>query len=200
MCDQQPTAADFWAGQGGTSYTERNRVPWRLRIDFWAEVLDLTGARSVYEVGTNSGFNLTAMKYADPLLQVYGCEINDLAATQAERAGFKIARGKATDCLALKSQEYDLVASCGMLIHVPPAELHATMSAIANASADYVLAVEYAAEKTEEVKYRGMDGLLWRRNYGALYQEHGLRLVKEWDAGPGFDNCQAWLLTKRVVA
>ena len=191
--------AEAWAGSWGQEYTARNRVDWRARIPFWRDVLDMTGARSVYEAGTNAGFNLTAIKHADPLVQVYGCEVNDTAATQAERAGFRIGRGKAADCLERRQAEYDLTFSAGVLIHVPPAELRPTMTAIADASADYVLAVEYAADKEEEVEYRGQPAMLWRRPYGKLYEAMGLHLVKEWDAGVGFDRCLAVLLRKPVA-
>lgn len=190
--------AEKWAQDWGTSYTARNRVNWRLRAPFWADVLELTGARSVYEVGCNAGWNLTALKYADYLVQCYGCEVNDTAATQAERAGFRIGRGTATECMAMMDRDFDLTFSAGVLIHVPPAELEATMRAIANASADYVLAVEYAADKEEEVEYRGQPGMLWRRPYGKLYEALGLQLVKEWDAGAGFDRCTAWLLRRQT--
>lgn len=188
--------AALWRGDFGQKYTARNRVDWRTRIPFWRDVLMLTGARSVYEVGTNAGFNLTALKHADPLAQVYGCELNDTAASQAERAGFRIERGTAMECLRHADDEYDLVFTAGVLIHVAPAELDPTMRAIANASADYVLAVEYAADREEEVPYRGHTGALWRRPYGKLYEAMGLHLVKEWDAGVGFDKCQAWLLRR----
>ena len=188
--------AEAWAGTWGQEYTARNRVDWRARIPFWRDVLDMTGARSVYEVGVNSGYNLTAIKYADPLAQVYGCEVNDMAASQAERAGFMVGRGTATDCLRHADFEYELTFTAGVLIHIAPSELKPTMEAIVRASADYVLAVEYHAEHEEEVLYRGQSGMLWRRPYGKLYQDMGLQLVREWDAGEGFDRCTASLLRK----
>lgn len=191
---------EAWAGSWGSSYTARNRVDWCLRIPFWADVLDLTGARSVYEVGTNAGFNLTAIKYADPLAQVYGCEVNGRAYRQAKAAGFVgLHNAPALEVLPFFDEEFDLVFTAGVLIHVPPAELNPTMEAIVKASADYVLAVEYHAEREEEVLYRGQSGMLWRRPYGKLYEAMGLQLVKEWDAGSAFDRCQAWLLRRRAA-
>ena len=143
--------AEAWAGTWGQEYTARNRVDWRARIPFWRDVLDMTGARSVYEVGVNSGYNLTAIKNADPLVQTYGCEINQTAGMQARFVGHSVDLGPALQALSAYTRTFDLTFSCGLLIHIPPREVTATMAAIANASADYVLAVEYGADQEEEV-------------------------------------------------
>ena len=47
--------ADFWRGEFGDSYLRRNRVDWRARIPFWRTILEMTGARSVFEFGCNAG-------------------------------------------------------------------------------------------------------------------------------------------------
>lgn len=185
----------FWQGTFGTDYTARNRVQWPARIPFWRGILDRTCARSICEVGTNAAWNLTAIKYADQFVQTYGCEVNPMAHAQAVRAGFRVALQDADTYLADKDREFDVVATCGMLIHVAPADLTRTMDAIIKASANYVLAVEYAAEQEEEVLYRGYTDKLWRRPYGQLYEKLGLQLVAQWDA-EGFDRCHAWLLRR----
>ena len=46
----------FWAGEFGDEYVRRNQVDWRARIPFWREVIEMTGARSVHEVGCNCGW------------------------------------------------------------------------------------------------------------------------------------------------
>lgn len=185
----------FWTGDGGNAYTARNRVDWRARVPFWCDVLAMTGARSAYEVGCNAAWNLSALQCADSLMALRGCEVNDRAARQAQAAGFKVATGTALECLHFADDEYELVFTAGVLIHVPPDELHETMRAIIKASADYVLAVEYAADVEEEIEYRGRRGLLWKRPYGRLYEDMGLTPVRQWGA-PGFDRCTAWLLRK----
>lgn len=192
--------AEVWAGRFGSDYTARNRVDWRARIPFWRDVLDKTGARSVYEVGCNAGWNLSAIRRVAPDASLAACEINEVAAAQARVAGHKsIDPLEARSALGLYSQVaplFDLVFTAGVLIHVAPRDLLKTMTAIVDASADYVLAVEYASEREEEVEYRGQKGLLWKRPYGVLYQQMGLKLVETGDPGPAFDRCTAWLLRK----
>ncbi len=190
--------AEQWAGQFGAAYTARNRVDWQLRIEFWRGIIEQTGVRSVFEVGTNAGWNLSAIRKADPDVTLHGAEVNSVACRQAHHAGFpNVVHDRALEVLQHFENTFDLVFTAGVLIHVPPAELEATMGAIVKASADYVLAVEYASDREEEVEYRGQAGMLWRRPYGALYQAMGLTLVDEFSAGDGFDRCRAWLLTKR---
>ena len=189
--------AEAWGGPWGDHYTARNRVGWTARIPFWRDIIERTAARSVYEVGCNAGWNLSAIRRASPDVALHGVEVNGRAYRQARAAGIVgLHNAPALEILRFYESEFDLVFTAGVLIHVAPAEIEATMRAIVNASADYVLAVEYAADKEEEVLYRGQSGMLWRRNYGQLYQDMGVQLVQQWDAGAGFDRCSATLLRK----
>ena len=70
------STAEFWAGEFGSDYTARNRVDWRKRIPFWREVIELTGARSVFEFGCNAGWNLSSIRRIERDVQSYGREIN----------------------------------------------------------------------------------------------------------------------------
>jgi pseudaminic acid biosynthesis-associated methylase len=183
---------DFWKGDFGADYTARNRVDWRKRIPFWRDVIELTGARSAHEFGCNAGWNLSAIRRAFPDVEVAGVEINKTARHQAEAAGINVWN----EIEPWVFNSFDLSFSSGVLIHIAPEDLKATMRKIVDVSAQYVLAVEYAADKEEEVEYRGHSGKLWRRPFGKMYQDMGLTLVKEWLASDGFDNCTAWLLSK----
>lgn len=189
--------ADFWTGDFGAAYLERNQIDYRTRMDFFREVLNLTGADSVLEVGCNKGHNLQALAAVKPELELAGCDINRAAAELAQKAlpeAFILDVG-ATD-LDQFGITFDLVFTAGVLIHIAPEDLKAVMQSIIDASEKYVLAVEYASDKEEEVEYRGHTGKLWRRPFGKLYQDMGLKPVKEWPAGDGFDRCTAWLLSK----
>lgn len=185
---------EFWANAFGDEYLKRNRVDWRNRIPFWKEVIDFSGVRSVHEFGCNAGWNLSAILRAYPDVVLTGNEINILAATQARAAGFKVHGGDIKEMIPNNCVE--LVFTAGVLIHIAPEDLQAIMQSIVNASCDYVLAIEYGADKEEEIEYRGHSGKLWKRPYGKLYQDMGLKLIYEWDAGVGFDKCTAWLLKK----
>lgn len=182
----------FWSGEGGTAYLQRNRVDWRARIPFWKEILDWTGARSCFELGCNSGWNLSAIRRCYPDVRVYGSDINPTALRQAHAAGLTV---QSNDYLGASDHAYDLTFTAGMLIHVAPENLQATMAKLVRASGQYVLAVEYEAPEEQEVQYRGQQGLLWRRPFGKLYQDMGLKLVTSMPA-QGFDRCTAWLLER----
>lgn len=185
--------AALWAGPFGDSYSARCRVDWRARVPFWQRIIDHTGARSVYEVGCNAGWNLSAIRRAYPDVAVAGHDINRRAAAQANYAGLQVIH---EPNMTWMNCAYEMVFTAGVLIHVSPNDLPAMMRSIVHASADYVLAVEYAAEKEEEVLYRGQSGALWKRPYGMLYEEMGMTLVETGDAGTGWDRCTYWLLRK----
>lgn len=189
--------ADFWAGDFGAAYIERNQVDYRTRMDFFREVLNLTNAGNVLEVGCNKGHNLQAIAAVSPWIELAGCDVNEtavglgrIALPEAFIEHFSAAE---LDKFGIK---FDMVFTSGVLIHIAPEDLKAVMNGIIDASEKYVLAVEYAASDEMEVTYRGHEGKLWRRPFGKLYESLGLKLVKEWPAGDGFDNCQAWLLQK----
>jgi len=189
---------DLWAGEFGDQYTARNRVNWRKRIPFWKDIIDSTGARSVFELGCNAGWNLSAITRVYPDVTVRGEDINRKSIAQASLClsdpnEVWVSQG-------LHSSQYDpnyeLVFTAGLLIHVEPDSLHEMMSKVVNSSCDYVLAIEYASDYEREIEYRGRKEKLWARPFGKLYQDMGLKLVMEAGAGPGFDDCTAWLLRK----
>lgn len=187
--------AKAWAGEFGDAYTRRNRVDWQARIPFWGTVMLETGARSVYELGCNAGWNLSAIKREFPDVQLHGSDLNETAIRQARFAGHHAVFGG--DSVTYLPDTFDLVFTAGVLIHIPPERLAETMARLVTISNRYVLAVEYAAPADEEIEYRGERGLLWRRPFGKIYEAMGLRLVQEWGAGPAFDRCTAWLLEKQ---
>lgn len=193
--------AQWWMGEAGNAYTARNRVPWMDRRGFWNRMLVKTRARSVYEVGCNAGWNMSALRaVGDGMLPtVYGCDINPIAVKQARAAGLDVYQGDALEALSHHGMQptFDLVMTVGCLIHIPPQTLPAVMQAIVATSAQYVLAVEYEGDG-ESIEYRGEYDRLWKRDYGALYHDLGMRLVDTGPVGPmdGFDHCTWWLLSK----
>jgi hypothetical protein len=192
---------EFWRGEFGNQYHERCRVDWRQRIKFWSQILDLTGARSVYEWGCGPGWNLSAIKAAsqsDYLAQCWeveccGTEINEQAVSQAQNAGLEVYTGEASE-----GETAELVCTVGALIHVDPDYVKDIMQNLIKASSDYVLCVEYESPEKRGIEYRGHKDKLWAMPYGELYRGLGLDIVMQADAGPGFDDCTATLLRKAV--
>lgn len=189
---------EFWRGQGGADYTARNRVDWRARTPFWRSVLAIARPDTVLEFGCNAGWNLRSIREVSPGVGVHGVEINRGAVLEAQKAA-----GLDVTCIPIQDAVYgtvraDFVFTAGVLIHISPGELQATMQAIVDASTRYVLAIEYAADQEQEIEYRGERGLLWKRDYCALYEALGLKLSASWppDHVVGFDHCHAWLMEK----
>ena len=182
---------EFWEGKFGDAYHKRNRVDWRQRVTFWSEILELTGARSVWEWGCGPGWNLTAIQYASSNypVQVYGTECNESAIVQAIVAGLDVASN-------MFLHKADLTMTVGALIHVDPDSVQDLMQKIIDTSSDYVLAVEYESEKPREILYRGHKGKLWALPFAKYYEGMGLEKVWQGDPGEAFDRCTATLFRK----
>jgi pseudaminic acid biosynthesis-associated methylase len=188
-------AKEFWSNEGGVEYTRRNRVDWRKRIPIWKHFIEKTGARSVFELGCNAGWNLSAIHRAVPDVNVWGADVNEKALAQAEGCGLDVYNVHHD-----KFEHYtaELTFTAGVLIHIPPEELGKAMNKLIRISSDWVLAIEYEADQEEEIVYRGKTGLLWKRPYGELYQEMGLTMIEtgKLQQDVGFDNCRYWLMRK----
>jgi pseudaminic acid biosynthesis-associated methylase len=186
----------FWAGEFGTDYTRRNRIDWRKRIPFWRQVLTLTQARSMLDVGCNAGWNMLAALKVDRAMEVAGVDVNTDAIAEAQEMELDARFMPARQVGIVWPERFDLVCTSGVLIHVGKDELPEVMRAIVAASKQWVLAIEYEAQQEEEVEYRGNAERLWRRPFGALYEAMGLKPVLE-SGAEGYDQCRAWLLVKR---
>lgn len=184
----------FWAGNFGNEYLSRNRVEPASRKEFWASAMEFCTPTTVLEVGCNRGHNLIAIQSIDTSIETAGIDINVAAVNEARSQGVS-----AEVCSALEvaskfgHRSKDLVFTSGVLIHVDPKELERVMRNIVDTSARYVLAIEYMAAKEEAIDYRGHADKLWRRPFGKLYQDLGMRLISEGEAA-GFDQCQYALL------
>lgn len=187
------TTEEEWAGSFGDAYHARNWVDWQLRIPFWQHIIELTGARSVFEFGCGPGWNLSAIRRSYPAdVSLQGYEINSEAAQQALSAQIDVLYP------GERMASSDLVFTAGCLIHIPPADIHPTMDSLIAQSYRYVMSIEYEAEQETEIEYRGQMGLLWKRPYAEMYEAKGLTLI---DRGKlhqdaGFDNCTYALFTK----
>ena len=187
----------FWAGQFGNEYLERNRVNWRERMGFWESAIDFCAPQSVLEIGCNAGWNLRAIQAVRHSVDLYGVDVNANAVNEARAAGLDVQQSNALGILGLHDAgSIDLVFTAGVLIHIPPEDLEPVMRAIMHVSARYVIAVEYMAEESQEIDYRGHAGKLWKRPFGKLYQDLGMRLVSYGDTAEGFDQCGYVLLEK----
>ena len=186
------TGLEMWAGEFGNDYLKRNQVQWQMRLSFWSKMIARTGARSYFEMGANAGWNLSAIRAIDRCATVHGNDINTAACEQAQKAGLHVVN--LLDFNAACPGKYEMTFTAGVLIHVEPEHLTEVMQALADKSYRWVLAIEYAADQEEQIEYRGHTEKCWKRPYGKLYKDLGLRVVDIGDPGPGFDRCTYWLM------
>jgi pseudaminic acid biosynthesis-associated methylase len=133
---------------------------------------------------------------------VYGVDVNEHALSRLRtslpgvNAVWSVARE-----LPFRDAYFDLVFTTGVLIHQPGDALGDVMSEIVRCSRRYVLAGEYFSETEVEVPYRGQEGALFKRDYGALYRRRfpDLHLVREGflPRGSGWDDVTYWLFERR---
>lgn len=186
----------FWNDETWAApYRQRNQLNYAQRVPYWRGILDLTQAQSILEVGTNTGANLKALRCANRQLDLKGVDVSYEACIEAVLAGLDVEQVRASDVGVKWPGKFTLSFTAGVLIHIPPHQLDEVLNSIIASSNRFVLAVEYESEHEEGIDYRGHSDRLWRRPYGRLYQEKGLKLVDVRDAGEGFDRCTSWLMT-----
>lgn len=170
---------DDWGSDFGDDYTDRNPSSGD-RSSFWKDLCSTYEISSVLEVGCGSGHNFAGLRVPN----MVGVDVNEKALAQVpDHVSTHV--GDAT-MLDFATDLFDLVLTFGLLVHIPPDDLQKAMREIVRVSRRYVFAGEYLGD--DEVDYRG--GVLWRRDYGGLYQDMGLTLVEQgllegapWDRG-----------------
>jgi pseudaminic acid biosynthesis-associated methylase len=191
----------MWAGDFGDSYSERNAAAGIGRDAFWEMLLSKYPVRRVLEIGCNTGANL---QWIAPRLvpgEAYGIDVNHEAlARLRERVPQVNAVASAARELPFRDRWFDLSFTTGVLIHQPESALPLVMGEIVRVSRRFVLCGEYYASETVEVPYRGMQGALFKRDYGRLYRDlfPELRLIDQGALGraEGWDEVTWWLFEK----
>jgi pseudaminic acid biosynthesis-associated methylase len=169
-----PSAGDLesmWAGEFGDAYVARNAAPIAARRAFWQAVLSEFSAGDVLEVGCAHGEELGHLATLVDPRGLVGLDINTTALAEARRrvpaAG--LVRGVAR-YLPFRDRSFDAVFTIGLLIHQPDDTLPLVMRDIARCSRRWVMCGEYFAEETIDINYRDRPGILFKRDYGRLYQ------------------------------
>jgi pseudaminic acid biosynthesis-associated methylase len=176
---------EFWAGEFGRSYTERNQVDAQQRVPFFSDVLE-PDVQSVCELGANRGHNLRALQ-SIRRLELTGVEINPAAFEELK--SIKDVAAHQSSILAFDpGRLFDFVFTSGVLIHIAPDDLPATYRKLAQLSQRYVLLNEYFNPTPVEVSYRGHAGKLFKRDFAGEFL----------DTCPGFQVLRYGFLWKRM--
>lgn len=196
---------EIWTNEFGNQYTDRNSDAslFCLRAPFWAGILKQTQPKNILEVGCNLGGNLPVLKLLAPQVQITAIEPNQYAANRCQQSshGQWTVQNASIFNADLSPQSFDLVYTTNVLIHIASQDLLAATKKIVDLSRGYVLAVEYYWPQVKEVKYRGLDGALWKRDFGLFYLENfkNLELMDTGyvDQAQGFDRSTWWLFKKK---
>lgn len=191
---------ELWTGDFGNEYTKRQINTIGARQQMWQMVLP-RNVDSVLEVGANAGLNLEAISEIRAC-DLFATEPNGLARQQLIDAGFC---AQVTDdpahALRYGDSSIDLVFTSGVLIHVPPDRLKASLSEIHRVAKRWIICAEYFAPSEEMIPYRGHVNALWRRDYGSLYLDQFQDLycnscLFAWKRMTGLDNLTVWVFEK----
>jgi pseudaminic acid biosynthesis-associated methylase len=197
---------EFWRGEFGDAYVERNRDARFVaaNISLFSRVLQRTGpVESALELGCNVGLNLRALSALQPEMRLTGVEINAKAAAEARAwGGATIVEGSLLQPRDLG--RHTLTFTKGVLIHIDPEQLHTAYNALVRASSRFVLVAEYYSPSPVMVPYRGAKERLYKRDFaGELLDRHPQLSVVDygfcWRRDPVFpmDDLTWFLLEQR---
>ncbi len=200
---------DFWRGDFGDAYTDRNVAsPEQLqaRRAMWVQILSHTlpaPPRSILEIGANLGINLRALR-ALTSARLLAVEPSDKARQQLvdEKvvAASDVCGGTASS-IDLPDRVADLVFTSGVLIHIHPDHLEASVREIHRCTARWIGAIEYFSDKPEMIPYRGHNDRLFKRDFGGFWLDtfpdlHVRAYGFVWKRVTGLDNLTWWLFEK----
>lgn len=183
-----------WAGEFGNVYLTRNpksikeednvckKVFGIKRTDLVKEFLNKIGrSAKILEVGCNAGVQLMILQKMG-FKNLYGIEINSntINIARSLTKDINFVQGNALD-LPFKDNYFDLVFTCGVLMHISPKNIKKAMKEIYRCSNKYILGCEGYANKETPVSYRGNKNMIWDRNFPKLYLDSfkDLKIMKE---------------------
>ena len=158
----------FWAGDFGDEYIARNRDKKLIskNIAKFARILSRTrDVGSVIEYGSNIGLNLMAIHQLLPDAELSAAEINEKAVRELKKLNYlrEIHHGSVLDLRP--ERQYDLVFTCGLLIHINPDKIEKLYALLHDSSRRYILVSEYYNPVPVEVIYRGHRRKLFKRDF-----------------------------------
>jgi len=174
----------FWAGEFGTAYIERNQGDALLasNINFFTKALQHTRElKSCIEFGANIGMNLKALNLIFPGIQAHGIEINQDAATQLSKV-IPPDHVYHQSILNFASEKtWDLTLIKGVLIHLNPDILPQVYDKLVKACGRYLLVAEYYNPSPVTINYRGHSDRLFKRDFaGEIMDRHPEMKLKDY--------------------
>jgi pseudaminic acid biosynthesis-associated methylase len=159
---------NFWAGEFGSEYINRNQSDELLasNLAFFSKALSkIPTVKNCIEFGANVGMNLRALKLLFPNQDQYAIEINSQAVDHLRKI---IDPKKIFPCSMLEFSESifcELVFIKGVLIHINPNKLPIVYEKLYRASNRYILLCEYYNQTPVSISYRGHEDRLFKRDF-----------------------------------
>ena len=201
----------FWTEEYAEDYRAKN---WAFDNELgkqgWSKILHKANLvqKTYLEVGCNIGRNLDQLRLLDPELKPSAVEINPKA-LEFVRSRHPLTHsfcGPAQEAI-LPSGAFELVFTCGVLIHIQPEDLAAVMMKMHAWSSRYILIAEYFNRTPVSIEYQGRSSLLFKRDFGAMFADsfdvtlvdYGFLWGRIFDAA-GFDDITFWLFEKNAAS
>ncbi|OUC13625.1 MAG: hypothetical protein B0A82_16370 [Alkalinema sp. CACIAM 70d] len=196
----------FWAGEFGNEYTHRNQIDAEHRQPFFRQILQQTpNVKTLCELGANRGHNLAAIASIHPEIHLTGVEINPTALAELQKVCGSGAIQSSIQEFQPK-QSFDLVFTCGVLIHLNPDDLPEIYQKLYDLSDRYILMNEYFNPTPVELEYRGNQGKLFKRDFAGEFLSHHGDRIQVMDYGflwkvlhPTWDNT-VWTLFEKCTS
>ncbi len=200
---------ELWRGEFGDAYTERNTLDedhLAALTANWARIMHcLQGRppRSILEAGANIGLNMRALRRLTGA-ELLAVEPNASARSRLARDGVTEAE-KVVDGLCnaipLPDGAAEFVFTSGVMIHIHPDDLLASCRELHRVSARYLACLEYFSDQPMEIRYRGHDEALFKRDFGGFWLDNfpDLQLLDygfAWRRVTGLDNLTWWVFEK----
>jgi len=169
----------FWAGEFGDKYIGRNQGDSTVASNtaLFTRILSSTNSiSSIIEFGANIGLNLEAIQRVLPNAELSAIEINEKAVLKLkEIQNIRIYHSSILDFEP--DEDRDLVLIKGVLIHINQNELQNVYELLYKTSKKYICVAEYYNPSPVEVKYRGHDEKLYKRDFAGEIMEQYSDLI-----------------------
>lgn len=197
----------FWTDDYAEEYRKKNsEFDNELGSQGWAKILEKADLvdKTYLEVGCNIGRNLDQLSLLDSSLKPSAIEINPKA-LEFVRSRHPLQQsfcGPAQEA-RFPADAFEIVFTCGVLIHIPPDDLLGVMARMHEWSSKYIVIAEYFNRTPVSIEYQGRSNLLFKRDFGAMFADnfdvslvnYGFLWGRIYDAA-GFDDITWWLFKK----